>query len=150
MNNGVSLPESTDAVWKPFVNLWAEYVNGTNHQCQQWFEAMSNQADSQAWRRRWVEAMADSMEAYMRSPAFLEAMKRNMEMVIHSKDQMDNISKEFARNAGIPTTADISGLFERLHGFEEKILQHLEHIERRLDALEQPRPDQTVVVESPA
>jgi hypothetical protein len=47
------------------------------------------------------------------------------------------LSKEFARNANIPTASDISGLFERLHSVEEVILGRLGRIEQRLEAIEE-------------
>jgi hypothetical protein len=73
----------------------------------------------------------------MRSPAFLHAMKQNADAVIKLKQQTDDLSKEFARNANIPTTSDISGLFERLHSVEEVILSRLGRIEERLQAIEE-------------
>jgi hypothetical protein len=73
----------------------------------------------------------------MRSPAFLHAMKQNTDAAIKFKQQVDDLSKEFARNANIPTASDISGLFERLHSVEEVVLGHLGRIEQRLEAIEE-------------
>jgi hypothetical protein len=77
------------------------------------------------------------MDAYMRSPAFLQTMKQNTDLMIKIKRQSDDLTAEFARNANIPTAADISGLFERLHSVEEAILNRLARIEDRLQTIEQ-------------
>lgn len=124
---------SVNEVWAPFVKMWSDYAANGNDQAKQWFESLSGNVDPRMARRRWLDAMAESMEAYMRTPAFLEAMKRNMEGVLHAKDQADNVTKEIARNVGLPTTSDISGLFQRMHRLEERILHKLEAIEERLE-----------------
>ena len=85
---------------------------------------------------RWMDAMSKSMDAYMRTPAFLEAMKNNTNAVVKLKMQADDLAKEMARNINMPTTGDISGLFERLHSVEEVILRRLTRIDERLQTVE--------------
>lgn len=139
-NNGQD--QAPDAeLWAPLVRLWSDYAERANEQGRQWLDAAGTMADPKDWRRRSLDALSESMDIYMRSPAFLAAMKRNMEAVIQTKDQVDNVSKEFARNAGVPTTDDISGLFERMHSLEVKILHKLEGIEQRLDEFEKEREE---------
>jgi hypothetical protein len=36
----------------------------------------------------------------------------------------------------MPTIEDISGLFERMHSVEESVIQRLERIEQKLNAME--------------
>jgi hypothetical protein len=63
-----------------------------------------------------------------------------MDFFIKTKRQVDDLTRESARTHGIPTNSDISVLFERLHSAEEIILDRLERIERRLDAIEEKLP----------
>ena len=69
------------------------------------------------------------------SPVFLHAMKQNMDAAVNAKLQADDLNKEFARNANIPTAADIAGLFERLRSVEDAIVSRLAEIDERLDAI---------------
>jgi|SRR6516162_7474472 hypothetical protein len=93
-------------------------------------------ADPRTWQRRWLEAVSQSMDAYLRSPAFLGAMKQNMDMMIKTKLQADDFTKEFARNANLPTASDLTGVFERLRSAEDAILARLAQMDRRLEAIE--------------
>src|SRR4029078_13633326 len=95
------------------------------------------QADIKSFQRRWFDTVSKSAEAYMRSPAFLQSMKQNTDAAIKLKRQANDLANEMARNANIPTTGDISGLFERLHSVEEVILSRLVRIDERLESIEE-------------
>jgi len=125
------------AVMQPFVEFWMKCFEQVNEQTKMAMGNVSDNGDPQVWRRKWLDAATKSMDAFVRSPVFLEAMRQHMETVTQAKSQSDFAIKEFARNAGIPTTGDISGLFERLHSFEERLLGSLSEIEERLTVIEQ-------------
>jgi hypothetical protein len=126
-----------DPVMKPFFDLWSDYYKQANDATRELFEGIDNSTNLKGWQRRWNDAMSKSADAFMRSPAFLHAMKQNTDAAIKLKQQTDDLAKEFARNANIPTTSDISGLFERLHSVEEVILGRLGRIEERLQVIEE-------------
>jgi hypothetical protein len=128
---------TVDPVLKPFFDLWSDFYQQADNAQREFFQGIDNSTNAKAWQRRWNDAMSKSADAFMRSPAFLHAMKQNADAVIKLKQQTDDLSKEFARNANIPTTSDISGLFERLHSIEEVILSRLGRIEERLQAIEE-------------
>ena len=125
-----------DPIFKPFYDLWSDLYAKSNEATREFFEDVEDSTNVRGWQRRWNDAAAKSADAFMRSPQFLQAMKQNTDAVIKFKQQADDITKEIARNANIPTTSDISGLFERLHSVEEVILEHLRRIEERLETIE--------------
>ena len=125
-----------DPLIQPFVDFWSGYIQQSNETTRQWFDGLDGSADLKTWQRRWSAAVNKSMDAYLRSPAFLQAMRENTDLVIKAKRQADDLATEIARNANIPTAADISGLFERLHSVEDVILERLGRIEERLQAIE--------------
>ncbi|MFV2067014.1 MAG: hypothetical protein ACC645_08530 [Pirellulales bacterium] len=125
-----------DAITEPFMKFWSSYLEQANDNAQKVFETINGTADPVALRRQWLEAVSQSADAYLRSPSFLEAMRHNMEAVVQTKADSNDLAKEVARNVGIPTTSDISGLFERLHCIEETILSRLGTIESRLEKIE--------------
>lgn len=125
-----------DPVFRPFADVWSEYIQQANDATREMLDGYDDGAELKSWQRRWMNAIGESMEAYMRTPAFLETMKQNTDMAVKFKRQIDDWTSEAARNANLPTASDISGLFERLHSVEEVILKRLERIDERLTALE--------------
>jgi hypothetical protein len=123
-------------VVRPFVEFWSSYINQANDTTRKLLEGVNGNADVKSWQRRWLDTVSKSMDAYLRSPAFLQAMKQNTDLIVKSKRQADDLAREIARNANIPTASDISGLFERLHSIEEVILARLGRIEDRLKTIE--------------
>lgn len=121
---------------QPFVDFWSSYIQQANDTTRAVLEGFDENADVKTWQQRWFEAVSKSMDVYLRSPAFLQAMKQNTDAMIKAKQQADDMSAEFARNANIPTAHDISGLFERLHSAEEAILGRLDRLEERLSTME--------------
>ena len=47
----------------------------------------------------------------------------------------DDLQKEFARNANVPTASDVNGLFERPRGTEQLILTGPGDVDERLRAI---------------
>jgi hypothetical protein len=127
---------TTDPILKPFYDLWSDFYAKSNDATREFFEDFEENTNVRSWQRRWNDAVAKSVDAFMRSPHFLQAMKHNTDAMVKFKQQADDLSKEIARNANIPTTSDISGLFERLHSVEEVILERLRRIEDRLEVIE--------------
>lgn len=125
-----------DPMIQPFVDFWSSYIKQANDSTRELIEEFDSSTDVKTWQRQWFDAMSKSMDAYLRSPAFLQTMKHNTDVVVKMKRQADDLAAEMARNANIPTTSDISGLFERLHSIEEVILHRLAHLEERLDAID--------------
>ena len=126
-----------DATVQPFVDFWSSYIAQANDATRKLVEDFDGSADVKTWQRRWFETVSRSLDAYMRSPVFLQAMRENTHLLVKAKQQTDDLSAEFARNANIPTATDISGLFERLHSVEDAVLSRLEQIEQRLARIEQ-------------
>lgn len=126
-----------DPTIQPLVEFWSGYIAQANDATRQLVEGFPAGAGVKTWQRRWFTAVSRSMDAYLRSPSFLKAMRENTELIVKTKMQANDMAAEVARNANIPTTSDISGLFERLHSVEDVILRHLQQIEERLTTIEQ-------------
>lgn len=115
---------------KPFFDFWSRFAKeatGTAWQSMPTPSSLFNPASLfRDWEKRWLDTLSDSFDAYLRSPQFLEWMRHNSDFIVKSKQQSDNVAREFARNAGIPTASDISGLYERLHSFEDNLVRRLD------------------------
>jgi hypothetical protein len=115
---------------RPFMDLWSSFAKETTGAAWQSVPMPMNMLNPASyfrdWERRWMDAMSESLETYLRTPQFLEWMRHQSDFIVKSKQQSDNITKEVARNAGIPTANDISGLYERLHSFEDNLIRRLD------------------------
>lgn len=127
---------TVDPVLRPFAKFWEKYFEQANGATRELLENVDG-TKAKVWQRQWLDAISKSMDAYMRSEPFLRAMKQNADMMIATKTHSDDLATEFARNANIPTATDISGLFERLHGIENVILDRLGRIEERITTIEE-------------
>lgn len=125
-----------DPVVQPIMDFWSSYMKQADDATRHLLAGLDDGSAMKSWQRRWMEAVSKSMDAYMRTPAFLEAMKNNTNAVVKMKMQADDLAKEMARNINLPTTGDISGLFERLHSVEDVILRRLTRIDERLQVVE--------------
>ncbi len=122
---------------QPYVAFWTDWAEKANETTRRLVEGAQNGADPKAWQRRWMEAVSRSIDAYLRSPLFLNAMKGMMDAAIKTKMNVDDLQKEFASNANIPTASDVSGLFERLRCVEELILTRMGEMSERLGTIEE-------------
>ena len=125
-----------DPVTQPFVDFWQSYFQQTEQATRAVFQQFNGNTDLDSWKRQWLEALSRSMDAYMRSPAFLAAMKHNLDTATQTKAHTNDVALEVARNTGVPTASDISGLFERLHSVEDTILSRLNEFQERLDKID--------------
>ncbi|EMI15562.1 hypothetical protein RMSM_07507 [Rhodopirellula maiorica SM1] len=128
---------------EPYVEIWNQFLEQANETTRRMMQSDDGHADPRLWQRRWMQATSQSIDAYLRSPFFLNAMKQNMDAIIETKMKVNDLQKEFTRNANIPTASDISGLFERVRGMDEMILARLSEIQDRLDKIESALQDDT-------
>ncbi|MFO0958869.1 MAG: hypothetical protein U0800_15815 [Isosphaeraceae bacterium] len=117
--------------------FWAQWMEQSARGTQALLEAMQGATDPDVWQKRWLSAMEGFFEDYLRSPAYLETMRRTLKTITDAKLAQDQAVHGVARHLGMPLADDISGLFERLHGHETKVLAKLEAIEERLEAIEE-------------
>jgi hypothetical protein len=129
-NTKVAEPATTVA------QFWTDWFSQSNEQATAFLDAIRPLGDSQSMQRRGLDAVSQSLDGFMRTPAFLEAMQRNLKMVTDLKTLQDQFTHDAARQAGLPTAADITGLFERLNSVEQEILSRLNVIETRLKTIE--------------
>ncbi|WP_165228613.1 hypothetical protein [Aquisphaera insulae] len=129
-------PPSAADPFTAAASLWAQWLEQSARGTQALLEAFGTAADPQKFQQRWLDALSQSFETFMRTPAYLELMKDTLKGVIQLKVAQDQAITDTARQLGLPLAADITGLFERLHGTEQAILRRLDVIEERLSAID--------------
>lgn len=117
-------------------SFWAQWLEQSSRGTRALLEAIHVAGDPQQIQRRWLDAVSRSFDEFMRTPAFLELLKNNLKAMTDLKGLQDQVVQDTARYFGLPLAADITGLFERLHSTEQKILNRLMAIEERLKVIE--------------
>lgn len=118
--------------------FWVQWLEQSSRGTQALLEALQSASDPNQLQQAWLDATAQSFESFLRSPAYLELMRRNLKLMTDLKTMQDQAVHGTARHLGLPLADDISGLFERLNSTEQTILNRLQAIEDRLDALGRP------------
>lgn len=126
----------SDAMPAPWADFWNRYIEASREQTKVLMDSLSGRADLESLRRKWLDSLSESMDRFLRSPMFLDAMRKNFEAISTFRANAEEMAQEMARELGIPRMADISGLFERLRLAQDTVLNRLDRIEKRLDALE--------------
>jgi hypothetical protein len=137
--NSTNGPATADGVADPSTTLfsfWTRWMEQSAQGTQAMLELFNSAGDLQRLQRTVLDPISRSIEDFMRTPAFLEAMKRNLKAVTDARLLQDQVVRHTAREIGHPTTADVTGLFDRLHSTEEVIVTRLKAIEDRLKAVE--------------
>lgn len=138
---------AAEATTQAIVQPWMDYWKNVMEQNTQWTQALMAGAppnvDASTLRGHWLEAMSKSLDAYLRSPSFLEGMRRNAEAMTATKISSNLAKVELARQAGVPHIEDIRGLYDRLETAHELVLDRLQSIEKRLDAIDKKLDSRT-------
>lgn len=93
-------------------------------------EAMKKmrQAFFDAWERHCVEVMG--------SDAFLDMMKQSMDNALAFRQHMNTFLEKAVSESQIPTRGDTDAIVQVLRSLEERVLDRLEDLSRRVDRLE--------------
>lgn len=128
--------DGTQTMIEPWMEYWMKMFEQNKEWTQTLMAGAPSDIDPLTLRKEWLGAMTKSIDAYMRTQTFLEAMRRNSDAMAASKVTTELAKREMARQAGMPHTEDISGLYDRLQTANEVVLQKLSAIEQRLDVIE--------------
>src|SRR5208283_3954170 len=99
-------------------SFWTQWLEQSTRGTQALLEAMQGAGDPQLLHRR-------CLDDFMRTPTFLQLLGNNLKAVTDMKGMQDQVIQDTARHFGVPTAADITGLFERLNSTEQNIVSRL-------------------------
>lgn len=119
-----------------------------------WTQAMSQMAAGQAasaasaaadlpkqMQRAFLDSMAKYFDDFLRSEQYLQWMKQTMDGAVAFRKQMDAFIKQAHESLQTPSREETTDIVESLRQIKTDILDRLEAIEERLDAVEgEPKP----------
>lgn len=87
-------------------------------------------------RRAFFDALAEHADKFMRSEAFLVAMKQSLEQSLAFQQTLNDMMKKGLTANQVPTRDDADHITMLVRGVEDRVLDRLERLSRRLDQLE--------------
>jgi len=132
-NEGVS--SAADPA-REFLDFWRNYFEQTAIQTRILLEGMQGGKSLDQLHNQGLASLSESLDSFMRTPAFLDSLKQSLKRMIDLKQMQDQVAQTVSQQTGLPLTADITGLFERVHSAEQTILKQLVMLDDRLKAIE--------------
>jgi hypothetical protein len=126
-----------DPLLRSFLDVWSSFAPQVSESTRKLFETYDRSGNSPRLSREWLDSARDSMDNYLRSPEFLSVMKQNIDVMIKTKQQLNGLYRELARQAGISTSGDIHELSKRLRGAGQSIRARLNDIENNLATIDE-------------
>ena len=117
----------------PFTTMWADMM-GRMAGMQPPAAAPPDMLEPM--RRAFFDAMTKSADEYMRSEQFLTMMKQGMDNALAFRQQLNQFLKQNLQAAQMPTRADTDHMVLLVRGMEERVLEKLDELNRRIEGLE--------------
>lgn len=87
-------------------------------------------------RQSFFDAWAKYCEEFMRSDQFMEMMKRSMDNALAFRQQMNEFMTKALGEGQMPSRQDTDAIMDVLRGFQGRVLDQLESLSQRVEALE--------------
>lgn len=88
-------------------------------------------------RRQFFEAMSTQADQFLRSEVFLNSLKQGMDASLAWQKALNEFLRKGLAGAQLPSRADADHLVVLLRGMEERLLERLDDVTRRVERLEQ-------------
>ena len=119
----------------PFTRFWTEFMTRAGGGSMMPPLAMTPEGMEQA-RKTFFEVLAKHAEEFMRSEQFLTAMKHSLDNALAFKQQMNQFLTRGLQTAQMPSRADSDHMVLLIRGVEDRILDKLDELGERVEALE--------------
>jgi hypothetical protein len=120
-----------------FLEFWKNYFEQTAIQTRILLDSTGAGKALDQLQIQGLESLSQSVDSFMRTPAFLEVLKQSLKRMIDLKLMQDQAARTVSQQTGVPMTADVRDVIERVHGAEQSILKQLANLDDRLQTIEQ-------------
>jgi len=95
-----------------------------------------SEAFAEQMQKMFMDAWAKGLNEFMRSEAFLTAMKQTVDNALACRQQLNGLLRKAWHDAQGTNRTDAEDIMQFLHSFEDRVLDQLDVLTRRVDALE--------------
>lgn len=119
-----------------FTQFWSDVASRMSGAGMQSFQQQSQEAMAGAMRQAFFDAWAKQCEEFLSSDAFLQSMKQSMDSALMFREKVNEFVTRSAADMPFATREDSETITQVLRSFEERVIDRLEHLSRRMDDLE--------------
>lgn len=91
-------------------------------------------------RRTFFDVLAEQADQFMRSEAFLNMMKQGVESGLAWQQNMSQFMQKGLQAAQLPSRADADHFVVLLRGMEDRIVERIDDLAKRVERLESAAP----------
>ena len=118
----------------PWSKMWADWVG----QCAPTGFAPPPNRDeaSRQMRQAFMDAWARHCDEFLKSEAFLDGMKKAMDGALAFRQQLNEFLTRVLHENQLPARSDTDSILLVLRSMEERVLERIENLTKRMRALE--------------
>lgn len=125
----------------PFVSMWNDFAGRMAAVGMTPPPAGSDAA--QQMRRAFFDSMAQYFDQFMRSEAFLSAMRQSMENGLAMQHMINQQLQKSLNAMQMPSRVDTDHVTMLVRGVEDRLLDRIEELHKRIDRIENAPPAAT-------
>ena len=120
----------------PFSRFWVDLMSkmsGTP------FAPTASQMQDDAMKRMrqaFFDAWAKHCDEFLRSDAFLDVLKKSMDSALAFKQELNEFLTKALHDQQMPARSDTDSILLVLRSMEDRVLERMDRLSRRVDALE--------------
>lgn len=116
-----------------FTKFWTDYMSRLGAAGMPTPAMPDSSEATRQMQRMMFEAMAKYADEFMRSPQYLEAMKQSLDNALAFRRQIDEFLTKALHASQSPARSDVDQLVALVRNVEERILERVDALERRID-----------------
>ena len=120
----------------PFTKFWTDCVARMSGSSFTQSPPQLSEDALQQMRRAFFDAWAHHCDEFLRSPVFLDGMKKALDGALAFREQLNEFMTRALHEAQAPARNDTDSIMLVLRSMEERVLDRLDRLEERVDALD--------------
>lgn len=133
-NDQFNGPPPTD----PFSQFWMDMMSKTAPGAFTAPRPSTSASDEmmKQFRQAFFDSWAAHCEQFLRSEQFLAMMKKSMDSALAFREQLNEFMTKTLHENQMPARSDTDSILLVLRSLEERVLERIERLNRRVDAIE--------------
>jgi hypothetical protein len=127
--------DSTFDQAQQFAGVWMDYASKMAQAGMMFDPAKAPPEVARQMRSMVFSSMAGYVEEFMRSPQFLEAMKQSIDSAVAFRKQMNDLLTTMQHNVQGVARQDVDSLMVTMRHIETRVLDAMDSLNDRLDAI---------------
>jgi hypothetical protein len=119
-----------------FTRMWTDMLASMSSAAVGQAFGASKEDAAKQMRQAFFDAWAKACDEYMHSPQFLDLMKRSMDGAIAFREQMNKFLSNVMEDGVLPSRDDTDSILQAVRTLEDRVLDRLEALSQRVEALE--------------